>query len=85
MMHDSKQLTYPDHIFTEGNLRGEPMQKPCHRMTTRCIKRSWSWWEGWRDAKPAAPQVIVLYNNFMGKWQPVGESNPSFQVENLAS
>ncbi|VVT24988.1 hypothetical protein RV134_390040 [Roseovarius sp. EC-HK134] len=25
------------------------------------------------------------FNNYQEKWQPVGESNPSFQVENLTS
>ena len=40
-MQHAKQLTYPDHILTEGKLRGEAMQKPCRRRMTRCVKRSW--------------------------------------------
>ncbi len=32
------------------------------------------------------PQFFQRYHVFrIFKWQPVGESNPSFQVENLAS
>lgn len=37
---------------------------------------------------PQAPAIkgLVFDLELMGgKWQPVGESNPSFQVENLAS
>ena len=45
------------------------------------------------NAKPANPPRDARkcetgqfeHCNFWMKWQPVGESNPSFQVENLAS
>ena len=30
-------------------------------------------------------QTLDIQSEFKVKWQPVGESNPSFQVENLAS
>lgn len=29
--------------------------------------------------------TALIYLDLKDKWQPVGESNPSFQVENLAS
>ena len=31
------------------------------------------------------PEGREFCAEMVGKWQPVGESNPSFQVENLAS
>ena len=35
-----------------------------------------------RQAEQSVCRLIVMLEE---KWQPVGESNPSFQVENLAS
>ena len=39
----------------------------------------------WGFAKIKKPPKRLVYFNYLWKWQPVGESNPSYLVENQVS
>ena len=59
---------------------GDPVDKPVHSpCVVLCNIHSASYVDG------SGGNACISRWNAVEKWQPVGESNPSFQVENLTS